>query len=221
MSGRLTKNDLLALHNPSLLLAQQKAGAKNGRAAHRYSHQLNFETHVNNIYDNIINNARNGEVSTSIPIVEEGGSTPEMADIYINEVKCNSCIDISGNYIIDVLSNPILAVTNNNLYDISGGELGNLIISNMNIQGELDISGNNTVVDDVGNVLFKVSGDNVLGTDDSILATIVEATLSNKVLSTILSKFEDISGEIQTPVMLFSEGDSPPPNKSMIFSWNV
>jgi hypothetical protein len=217
--SRISKNELQALYNPTYELEQQKGLAKYMRAMHRLANDKNLEFITNEIYNNIIEVAKKGQQSHTTTIIEDGAGG-EISGLYFNEINCNGCIDISDNYIIDVFSNPILAISNNNLYDMSGSELGNLIISNMNIQGELDISGANVVVDASNNVLFKVSGTNVLGADDSILGTITEEKLSTRVLNCMLEKFDGVTGEIQTPMLLMSEENSTPVNKSLIFNWS-
>jgi hypothetical protein len=62
----------------------------------------------------------------------------------------------------------------------------------MNIEGEIDISCKNIVVDSSNNLLFKISSTNILNVDDSIICTIKEDKFSKKVFDTIkiLSKPE-------------------------------
>jgi hypothetical protein len=219
MSGRITKEQLLDLAIPNYEAEQQKAFAKHMRAMHRLSNDKNLEFITNEIYSNIIESAKKGQQSHSTTIVENG-TEGEISGFYFNEIYCNGCIDISGIYIIDVFSNPILAINNNNLYDISGEELGTVILSNMNIQGELDISGPNVVIDSANTVLFKVSGNTVLGPDDTVLASITENILSTTVLGKILDKFDGITGVIQTPTVSYSDETPVPVNKLLEFRWD-
>ncbi len=224
MSGPSAINELFSLYNPTYELEQQKAFSKHMRAMHRLSNDKNLEFITNEIYNNIIESDKKGERSHTTTIIEEGYEG-ELSGIYINEIKCNSNIDISGNYILDVFSNPILDISGNKLYSISGGELSTEIMSNITIQGEIDISGNNVVIDASNNVLFKVSGNKVLSPDNSEIATITEDTLSSRVLSKLSDKFDGITGgitgEITTPIIVFSNENSTPQNKSLVFDWPI
>jgi hypothetical protein len=219
MSGRLSVNTLLSLYNPNYEIEKQKAFAKHMRSMNRLSNDKNLEYISNEIYNNIIESAKKSiQRSYTTAIIEEGYEG-ELSGMYFNEIKGNSNIDISGNYILDIFSNPILAISNNSLYDISGGALGQVPLSSVNIQGEIDISGNNMVVDASNNVIFKVSGNKVLREDNSEIATITEDTLSNRVLSKVLNMFDGITGEIITPVVFFSNENPTPQNKELVFGW--
>jgi hypothetical protein len=218
MSGRLTQSQLLALYNPIYLTERQKADAKYNRYQHRYAISYDLETTTNTIYENIIEAAKRGEQSFTVNIIEEGGNT-DVSGIYFNELYCNYRLDVSGNDIIDVLSNSILRISENNLYSIS--DLINPLISNMNIQGEIDVSGANVIVDASNNVLFKVVGTKVYDSNDTEIDAINEDKFSDKVLNNVNNMFEGMTGTIEQPIMQFSveEGSSPPP-KIMTFDWS-
>jgi hypothetical protein len=216
MTERLTSTHIQALYNSTYELEQQKAFAKHMRAMNRLSNDKNLEYITNEIYNNIIESAKKSNQRSHTTAIIEEGYEGELSGIYINEIKGNSNIDISGNYILNIFSNPILDISNNNLYDISGEALGQQLLSNMIIQGEIDISGNNVVVDASNNVLFKVSGNKVLRENNSEIATITEDTLSNRVLSKISDKFGGITGGILGEIKT-----STPQNKSLVFDWST
>ena len=206
MSGLLTKQSLLSLYNPNYEADKQKAAVKYTRSQHRASNEYNLENLTDTIYSNIIESAKKGEQSITVTIVEACETIDESC-IYIHEIYGNSAIDIVDNNIVDGFSNPILSINNNNLYDISQGD--SQIISNIIIPNEIDISGNNVVIDASNNVIFKISGTDLLGADDTPIHTINEAKLSTKVLECVLNKFDGITGII----------DQSTPNKCVIFNW--
>jgi hypothetical protein len=225
MSGLMTAYDLYELYKDNYDAEKQKADAKYDRAQHRAANTFNLENITNTIYNDIIETAKKTRDGYSIHIVEEGETTDGITN-YFNEIYCNSRVDVSGNDILNVLSKPILRIVGNNLYDLYDGEVGQLLISGMTIQGEIDISGANVVVDASDNVLFKlvstVNGSNILGADDSLIGTITEDKLSDNVITNVLSKFIDVSGQIETILRIYSDdGLPPPPNKKIVFGWNV
>jgi hypothetical protein len=220
MSAPLTKSELQALHNPNYELEQKKAYIKYSRAIHRLANTRHLEYTVNNIYNNIIENAKKGASTYTVNILNENGIYNDTT-INISEIKGNSAIDISGNYIIDVFSNPILAIINNKLYDISGGEHNQELIDNMSIQGEIDISGNNIVVDSTNTVLFTVSSNNeILNSNGNVIGTINEKNFINNVLDCISTKFNGIISEIKTTIVPpVDENSIGHTIKSIIFNW--
>jgi hypothetical protein len=220
MSVKLTNSYLQGLGNPQYEIQKQKAAAKRNRAMNRLSNEKNLEFIVNEIYSNIIESAKKGDMTHSTTIIEDG-SIPETPQFYFNEINANSNVDVSGNYILDIFSNPILVISENNLYDISDGNPNNVIISNMTVEGEIDISGTNIVVDASNNVLFKVVGDKILDAADNELGTITEDKLSSRVLTEISNKFESISATIESPMLLMSSENPVPVYKSLVFDWSV
>jgi hypothetical protein len=209
MTEQLTTTHIQALYNPNYELEQQKAFAKHMRSMNRLSNDKKSEDISNEIYSNIIESVKKSNQRSYTTAIIEEGYEGELSGMYFNEIKGNSNIDISGNYILDIFSNPILAISDNSLYGISGEALGQLLLSNMSIQGEIDISGNNVVVDASNNVIFKVSGNKVLRENNTTIATITEDTLSSRVLSKVLNMFDGITGEITTSA-----------NKSLVFDWS-